>query len=151
MEAMNQERSNAGGRDSGHVEVKLPHAPDLSLQATIATPAVSTDWQAGWLRMTGESYPENTYEIFDQIITWVELFLTTAGRPLRLELELNYLNTSSIRAMIDIFDRLQEAHDAGCPASVVWLYDARNPRSAEMGEEFREDYTFDFAIREQER
>jgi hypothetical protein len=26
------------------------------------------------------------------------------------------------------------------------LYDSRNPRSAELGEEFKEDYTFDFEI-----
>lgn len=143
--------SAAGDRrlSDGFGEVEMS-SPDLFLEATSATPAVRADWRAGCLRMVGESYPENTYEIFDQIITWVELFLSQAGRPLRLELELNYLNTSSIRAMIDIFDRLQEAHDAGVLASVVWLYDARNPRSAEMGEEFREDYTFAFTIAAQD-
>jgi hypothetical protein len=61
-------------------------------------------------------------------------------------LQLNYLNTSSIRAMIDIFDRLQAAHDEGRDLSVSWLYDSRNPRSAEMGEEFKEDYSFAFTI-----
>ena len=96
--------------------------------------------------MVGESYPENTYEIFDEIISWVESYLGDCDRPLRVELQLNYLNTSSIRAMIDIFDCLQSAHEDGRDLSVSWLYDSRNPRSAEMGEEFKEDYTFDFVI-----
>ena len=119
---------------------------NLSLPPTASTPAVQADWQNGTLRMVGESYPENTYEIFDEIISWVETYLDECDRPLLVELQLNYLNTSSIRAMIDIFDRLQAAHDVGRVLSVNWLYDSRNPRSAEMGEEFKEDYTFDFAI-----
>ncbi|MFM7652702.1 MAG: biofilm regulation phosphoprotein SiaC [Vulcanococcus sp.] len=119
---------------------------NLSLAASSSTPAVTADWEAGVLSMVGESYPENTYEIFDEIISWVESYLGVCDRPLQVELQLNYLNTSSIRAMIDIFDRLQAAYDAGRSLSVNWLYDSRNPRSAEMGEEFKEDYTFDFAI-----
>jgi hypothetical protein len=96
--------------------------------------------------MAGESYPENTYDIFSDIINWVELYLDHADSPLRLELHLNYLNTSSIRAMIDIFDMLQNAFESGRELAVDWLYDSRNPRSAELGEEFKEDYTFDFTI-----
>jgi len=119
---------------------------NLSLAPSASTPAVKADWEQGLLSMVGESYPENTYEIFDEIISWVETYLSECDRPLHVELQLNYLNTSSIRAMIDIFDRLQVAHDEGRPLSVNWLYDSRNPRSAEMGEEFKEDYTFDFSI-----
>lgn len=119
---------------------------NLSLQPTASTPSVEADWQAGRLRMAGESYPENTYEIFDEIITWVESFLASTDNPLAVELHLNYLNTSSVRGMIDIFDRLQAAHEAGRALVVHWLYDSRNPRSAEMGEEFKEDYTFEFVI-----
>jgi hypothetical protein len=48
--------------------------------------------------------------------------------------------------MIDIFDRLQNAADQGKKIAVCWFYDSRNPRSAELGEEFKEDYTFDFSI-----
>jgi hypothetical protein len=119
---------------------------NLSLAPTQSTPAVKAEWDTGLLVMTGESYPENTYEIFDSIIGWVEEFLGSEDRPLKVELKLNYLNTSSIRAMIDIFDRLQSAADDGKLITVYWFYDSRNPRSAELGEEFKEDYTFDFEI-----
>ena len=119
---------------------------NLSLAPTQSTPAVTAEWDTGILVMTGESYPENTYEIFDNIIGWVEEFLHSCSRPLKADLRLNYLNTSSIRAMIDIFDRLQNAADQGRQITVCWFYDSRNPRSAELGEEFKEDYTFDFSI-----
>lgn len=96
--------------------------------------------------MSGESYPENTYEFFSQVINWTQVFLNSSGAPLTLELQLSYLNTSSIRAMIDIFDLLQDASDDGKTVSVRWLYDNRNPRASELGEEFKEDYTFPFDI-----
>ncbi len=119
---------------------------NLTLPATQATPAVQADWETGFLLMVGESYPENTFEIFEDIIAWVDSYLNETDQPLRLELRLNYLNTSSIRAMIDIFDKLQAASDQGRDLSVAWLYDSRNPRSAELGEEFKEDYSFEFII-----
>jgi len=119
---------------------------NLRLEATQFSPSVNADWQQGSLRMSGESYPENTYEFYAQIIAWTEQFLAQGSAPLTLELHLSYLNTSSIRAMIDIFDRLQDASVEGKSVSVRWLYDARNPRSSELGEEFREDYTFPFHI-----
>lgn len=119
---------------------------NLSMEATQYSPSVNADWELGCLRMTGESYPENTYEFFAQVIAWTENFLRVKDSPLTLELHLSYLNTSSIRAMIDIFDLLQDASADGKSVHVRWLYDNRNPRASELGEEFKEDYTFPFDI-----
>lgn len=119
---------------------------NLSMEATQYSPSVNADWELGCLRMTGESYPENTYEFFAQVIAWTENFLRAKDSPLTLELHLSYLNTSSIRAMIDIFDLLQDASADGKSVHVRWLYDNRNPRASELGEEFKEDYTFPFDI-----
>ncbi|MFY8149068.1 MAG: biofilm regulation phosphoprotein SiaC [Prochlorococcaceae cyanobacterium] len=127
--------------------MESPNGQNLTIAGGQATPEILADWAEGLLAMAGESYPENTYELFDQVISWVERYLEQEERQLRLDLRLNYLNTSSIRAMIDIFDLLQDAFEQGKPVEVQWLYDDRNPRSAELGEEFKEDYTFPFSIR----
>lgn len=119
---------------------------DLSIEATQFSPDVRTDWQKGLIKMTGESYPENTYEFFAQLLEWTQSYLSETEEPLLMELHLSYLNTSSIRAMIDIFDILQEAADEGRDIRVLWQYDKRNPRASELGEEFKEDYTFTFEI-----
>lgn len=119
---------------------------DLLLEPTQSSPWVRCDWQEGVIRMKGESYPENSYELYSSILSWMEGFLASNQRPLSLELELNYLNTSSVRAMIEIFDQLQLAADGGRAVQVQWWYDPRNPRAAELGEEFGEDYSFPFII-----
>ncbi|MFI8480180.1 biofilm regulation phosphoprotein SiaC [Pseudomonas sp. NPDC078700] len=119
---------------------------ELNIASTQSTPAIQGDWQTGVLAMQGDSYPENSFELYDQVIQWVERFLEQEPRPLALQLKLLYLNTSSIKAMMDIFDLLEDAHNQGREVSVTWLYDSRNERVAELAEEFREDCTFAFTI-----
>lgn len=124
----------------------MPDSSDLHLEPTQSSPLVHCNWSEGCIEMRGESYPENSFAIYNAILAWLTSFLESSDRPLRLELELNYLNTSSVRAMIELFDQLQAAADSGRAVHVNWHYDPRNPRAAELGEEFREDYSFPFAI-----
>lgn len=119
---------------------------NLSIDKTQSTPAVSGDWARGILAMDGDSYPENSYDFFNAVIDWIEAYLDASDRPLRLDLRLVYMNTSSVKAMMDIFDLLSECHDRGRVVEVHWFYDARNERVAELAEEFREDCSFPFTI-----
>lgn len=119
---------------------------DLNIAQTPSTPLVRTSVGDGRVLMAGDSYPENPFEFFQPIIDWIDGYLENEKRPLHFELELVYLNTSSIRAMMDIFDRLQETHLAGRSVSVRWSYDPENERVGELAEEFREDCTFPFTI-----
>jgi hypothetical protein len=119
---------------------------DLELAQTPSTPAVRMDHKEGRVFMAGDSYPENPFEFFQPIIDWIDTFLKENSRPLAFDLELIYLNTSSIRAMMDIFDRLEEAHQGGRQVNVLWSYDPDNERVGELAEEFKEDCTFPFAI-----
>lgn len=96
--------------------------------------------------MHGDSYPENSFELFAPLLAWVEQFLRHTATPLTVNLHLLYLNTSSVRVMMDIFDMLEEAHRQGRQVAVNWYYDQQNERVAELAEEFKEDCSFPFAI-----
>jgi hypothetical protein len=119
---------------------------NLSVPGSQSTPSIRADWKAGVVVMSGESYPENSFELYDQLIQWISSYLNSSEQSLALELHLNYLNTSSIRFMIDIFDLLESAFEDGKEVLVQWMFDDRNPRSSELGAEFKEDYTFPFLI-----
>ncbi|WP_144632576.1 biofilm regulation phosphoprotein SiaC [Bordetella genomosp. 13] len=119
---------------------------DLNLPGTQSTPSILTDAKSGVLRMGGDSYPENSFELFGPVLEWVETYLRDSAEPLRLELELLYLNTSSIKAVMEIFDLLEAAHDQGRAVKVEWFYDMRNERVGELAEEFKEDCSFPFAV-----
>ncbi len=119
---------------------------DLHVDGTQSTPAIATDWKAGTVEMRGDSYPENSFDLFSPVMGWIEIYLRDANRPLTLNLHLLYLNTSSVKAMMDIFDMLEEAHRGGREVAVNWYYDEQNERVAELADEFREDCSFPFQI-----
>lgn len=119
---------------------------NLEIVQNASRPAILADWESGIITMRGDSYPENSFELFQPLIDWVAEFLNGAGRPLHLELELVYINTSSIRAMMDIFDLMENAHQRGIQNSVRWVYEAANERVGDLAGEFREDCTFPFEI-----
>ena len=119
---------------------------NLTIEGTQSTPVISADAQAGKVCMRGDSYPENSYELFSPVMNWIETYLAQRQEPLALELGLLYLNTSSVKAMMDIFDMLEEAHGRGRAVTVNWYYDEQNERVAELAEEFKEDCTFPFLI-----
>ncbi|MCW3147126.1 biofilm regulation phosphoprotein SiaC [Stutzerimonas stutzeri] len=119
---------------------------DFSIPGSQSSPAIQSDWNNGVLSMQGDSYPENSYELFHQVFEWIERYLAEAARPLSLELRLLYLNTSSIKAVMDIFDLLEAAYQEGKHVAVNWYYDKRNERVVELAEEFKEDCTFPFMI-----
>ena len=119
---------------------------DLNISASQSTPAISTDAAEGRMTLRGDSYPENSFELFGPVIQWVDDYLVSTERPLALTLELQYLNTSSVKAVMDIFDLLEAAHGDGRDVSVTWYYDSRNERVGELAEEFKEDCSFPFAV-----
>ncbi|MGO4999376.1 biofilm regulation phosphoprotein SiaC [Oceanisphaera sp. W20_SRM_FM3] len=132
--------------------------PDMDLKTDIdlkiltiaggqSTPTIHCDPALGLMTMQGDSYPENSFEFFSEIISWVEQFLQQSSLPLHLELRLIYMNTSSVKAMMDIFDLLEAAHEQARAVSVCWYYDPENERVVELAEEFKEDCTFPFDIK----
>src|SRR5690606_14672740 len=104
------------------------------------------DSASGVLAMRGDSYPENAFELYGPVIEWDEDYLDQCDSPLSVELELLYLNTSSIKAIMDVFDILEAAHNKGRQVAVNWYYDKDNQRVGELAEEFTEDYTFAFQV-----
>jgi hypothetical protein len=122
---------------------------NLNIENTQSTPAITADWTAGTVEMRGDSYPENSFELFSPVIEWIETYLRETGGKLTLKLHLLYLNTSSVKAMMDIFDILEESFREGREVEVNWYYDEQNERVAELAEEFKEDCSFPFRIASQ--
>ena len=122
---------------------------NLKIESTQSTPSIITDAKAGTMEMCGDSYPENSFELFSPAMQWIENYLAQPDRQLTLNLHLLYLNTSSVKAVMDIFDILEEAHKAGRKVAVNWFYDEQNERVADLAEEFKEDCSFPFEITSQ--
>jgi hypothetical protein len=118
----------------------------LILASTTSTPEVSFNADTGRLVLAGESYPENSFEFFKPLLDWISCFLEQSTGPVRLEIGLTYMNTSSIKSMMDLLDLLEDAHASHREVTVTWFYDEENDRALEMAEEFREEVTLPFFL-----
>lgn len=118
----------------------------LEIAATQASPRIDADPATGKISLDGDSYPENSFEFFNPLIEWIEHYLDQPTPALQLELRLVYMNTSSVKALMDILDILEASHGRGAQIALNWYYDPRNERVVEMVEEFKEDCSFPFNI-----
>lgn len=109
----------------------------MNITATSTTPSVVFDESSSTLVIRGESYPENAFEFFKPVQQWVEQ-RARASRFV-LELAVTYMNTSSVKCVMDLFDRLDLAYEQGADVLVRWRYSETDERIRELGEELLED------------
>jgi hypothetical protein len=100
----------------------------------------------GKIILKGNSYPENVVYFFDEIFKWIERYIKEIKDEITLELFIDYLNTSSSKCMIDIFDLLETYYLNGGKVLVKWYYKKNDRNILETGEEFKEDLEIPFEI-----
>lgn len=116
------------------------------VKPTKSSPEVNFDASSGVLRMVGESYPENSFEFYAPLMAWLQEFLNTSSASVLLVLQLSYINTGTVKCLLDIFDQLEEAAGNGRAVRISWYYDPGNERALETGEEFAEDLKVPFEL-----
>ncbi|ABI56364.1 DUF1987 domain-containing protein [Alkalilimnicola ehrlichii MLHE-1] len=113
----------------------------IDLEATDRTPRVLFDPQAGRFEMSGESYPEDAAAFFGPIMEALKAFLADPeGAALQVRLEMAYFNSSSAKALMNMFQLLEDAAGEGREVTVDWYYQAGDDTMEEFGEDFSEDF-----------
>jgi hypothetical protein len=123
----------------------------LTLQPTEYTPQIILDPINYRFVFAGESYPENTFEFYEPILEWFRDFLTQK-KDMILEMELTYLNSSSLKSFYDIFEFLNaHAKEFNSRIIIQWIYDEENEIALETGQNMDEDFehlTFEYLQKE---
>lgn len=113
---------------------------NLVIAKTDSTPEISFDAGTGILELHGESYPENTAAFYAPVFDWINAYLAKDGMPpVKLNIEILYFNSSSSKALMNLFDLLNSKVKEGKSIVVNWIYDTDNESALEYGEEFKED------------
>jgi len=112
---------------------------NLHLDATQYTPEISLDTN-GTISMVGKSYPENTFEFYAPVMSWLEeYFESTQNDVTTVNMEIIYFNSSSSKLFFDFFDLLEE-NSQKHKIDINWIYDEENESAQEAGEDFIEDF-----------
>jgi hypothetical protein len=113
----------------------------LSKEKTKNTPEILLDPESGLIELSGKSYPENTFEIYEPVMNWLkEYFDGNAKDKTIVNIAIDYFNSSSSKNLYDFFDLLNNAVFADNQIEVNWIYDEEDESAEEDGEDFRDEF-----------
>lgn len=113
---------------------------NLKIAATERSPEVDFDFVSGRLALKGESYPEDASTVFGPIFSALEYFLTETSLPeVHFHFELIYFNSSSAKALMNMFQTMEQAAAKGRKIVVDWVFAPDDETMKEFGEDFSED------------
>jgi len=109
------------------------------IEATKYTPEIILDEEKGIIEIKGKSYPENTFEFYNQLMEWLEEYFENPASKTVFNIELLYLNSSTSKFLYDLFDYLEEKSEDNS-IEINWIYDEENEVAEEAGEDYKEDF-----------
>ncbi|PKN71961.1 MAG: hypothetical protein CVU50_09230 [Candidatus Cloacimonetes bacterium HGW-Cloacimonetes-3] len=116
------------------------------LTATKYTPYIELDLNMGTLKIIGDSYPENALELYQPLFTKIDVYFAEKIQILDIYLQIDYLNTSSSKMLIDFFTKLSEYFDKGNQISAIWKYPEDDEDYREQCMMFLEEAHFPYQL-----
>lgn len=120
----------------------------LYLEQSKSTPLIDFNAESRVLKITGESYPENSFKFFEPILEWIDNLFESISPDdeVIMELTLPYINTSSSKCIMIILDKIEEAVNKDKKIIVNWYCNKDNESEIECAEEFKDFVDIEFNI-----
>lgn len=120
------------------------------VEADIIQPEVILDKDRNIFKITGKSLLIDAEEFYKPIIDW---FKEYAKKPLdstELNINFEYLNSSSLRRIIEMFVVLEKIKEKGEIVKIKWYYNKNDEIIKEKGEEIKSVVYLPFEIEEKQ-
>ena len=111
---------------------------NITLKSSPVTPyfpEVNFDANSGVCEIKGESYMEETYKFYLPLMNWIKEYISQ-NKKIEFNIKLLYLNTSSTKCILDIFELLKEFEEEGGDVNVSWYFDKADPDMVDEVEDF---------------
>ncbi len=113
---------------------------DLHIAATDRTPEIELSADKGIFIMRGESFPEDVAAFYGQVIMAIDALASSIQGPLKVDVAMVYINSSSIKAMFRIFEGLENVRKHGHPLAITWHFQDDDDIMEELGEDFKDRF-----------
>ncbi len=113
---------------------------DLHIAATDRTPEIELSADKGIFIMRGESFPEDVAAFYGQVIMAIDALASSIQGPLKVDVAMVYINSSSIKAMFRIFEGLENVRKHGHPLTITWHFQDDDDIMEELGEDFKDRF-----------
>ena len=108
----------------------------LVIEGTPKTPSVKFDAQEGVIEVKGRSIPENSIEFYKPLVEWLEKYGNTPAGQTKVNVQLEYFNTSSSKCILDVFKKLESIYKAKNDVIINWYYEEDDEDMLEAGEDY---------------
>ena len=111
-----------------------------TIAATDRSPEVRLDVANRTISFTGEAYTEDAAAFWGPILQEMQSIVEQEPEePLQVDFRLAYFNSSSAKALMNIFQLLESAAETGSKIRVHWYFQDGDDTIEESGEDFSED------------
>ncbi len=108
----------------------------ISIEGTAKTPTVKFNAQEGLLEIKGRSIPENSIEFYKPLVDWLEEYSKEPKALTKVNIQLEYFNTSSSKCILDVFKKLENIHKNKNDVVINWYYEEDDEDMLEAGEDY---------------
>jgi hypothetical protein len=108
----------------------------LFIEGTAKTPTIKFDANQALLEIKGRSIPENSIEFYKPLVDWLDKFATSPAKQTKVNIQLEYFNTSSSKCILDVFKKLETIHKANNEVVINWYYEEDDEDMLEAGEDY---------------
>ena len=98
--------------------------------------------------ISGNSLPEDIKTVYMPIVDWLKENCRSLEHNINLIIDLNYINSSSSKALMDVFVVLEEETlDTQYPAEIHWKYDKDDSDNEQLGISYKEMLKISFNLK----
>jgi hypothetical protein len=108
----------------------------LFIEGTSKTPNVKFDANQGLIEIKGRSIPENSIEFYKPMVDWLDKYAKSPKQQTKVNVQLEYFNTSSSKCILDVFKKLEAIHKANNQVQINWYYEEDDEDMLEAGEDY---------------
>jgi hypothetical protein len=108
----------------------------ISIEGTPKTPLVMFNEETGVIEIKGRSIPENSIEFYKPLVDWLDEYAKDPMKLTRVDVHLEYFNTSSSKCILDVFKKLEVIHKAKNEVLINWYYEEDDEDMLEAGEDY---------------
>ena len=84
----------------------------------------------------GERFKDNSIEFYKPIVESLDDYSKVPKSSTKVEIQLEYFNTSSSKCILDLFKKLESIHKAGNQVAINWYYEEDDEDMLEAGEDY---------------
>lgn len=119
---------------------------NLIIDKTNQTPGIIFKTN-GDLLINGISTPDNVQKLFQPVFIWLNEFQSTKPLVVNLTLEIDYLNTSSTRILVELLVLINSFKQHDAKINIVWCYEEGDDDMLELGEDLQLSSKSTFAFK----